>query len=385
MINSEIFQSIRSQLTHHPPRISQMNTSAVSRSQSHHPRGHQHRYKHERHEEKQSFLHQSTKEQAHGRKPTERLFIAIEKELTYKQHRIESLELEAEEKTEQFNAIANEITRLREESASIKRLNQQLSLRLQEISNQDREDYHNIDLLEAGKLRQMVKKFAAAHKHEKNRRKQLETASRTMLNKLKAAKEVHSKYTKIQNAAQEQAEFIRKLQKRQREMDQYKDTILSQEQVIEKLEEMLSWAHGTIKTLQQKMDSGNVVSNRERELENEVISLQQENDELRKQIQSIRADKFHEIADNVDKLKDELRAANYRNDGLQEQLKTDAGQFGKQIGELKIQIRKIQSDENDTIDVDMMSGLSDITSADLSNISDMLNSIDTTMSDKNDD
>ena len=347
-----------------------------------HPHRHQHRHQHE---EKQEILHQRSAIKKH--KPTERLFIAIEKELTYKQNRIESLELEAEEKNEQFNAIANEITRLREESASIKRLNKQLTLRLQDISNKDREDFHNIDLLSASKLRDMVKKYAAAHKHEKNRRKQLDIASQKMLTKLKAAKEAHAKFMKIQKAAQEQAEYIRNLQKKQREMNQYKDTIVSQEQVIEKLEEMLSWAHQTIKSLQQKMDSGNVVSNRERELENEVISLQQENDELRKQIQSIRADRMRENLANVDKLKDELRQANYRNDGLQEQLKTDAGHFGKQIGELKMQIKKMRHDESDDIelDEDMFSGLSDITTAELSHISDLLNSVDTNLTGKDDD
>ena len=116
MINSELFQSIRSQLTHHPPRISEIdnNNNNDNHSDIHH------------YEEKQNTLHQSST----IKKPTQRLFIAIEKELTYKQNRIETLELEAEEKDEQFKLIANEITRLREESASIKRLNQQLSIRL---------------------------------------------------------------------------------------------------------------------------------------------------------------------------------------------------------------------------------------------------------------
>ena len=58
VINSEVFQSIRSQLTHHPPRISEMNKTSDSRSHSysHHPR--RHRHKHE-HEEKQAIIHRN--------------------------------------------------------------------------------------------------------------------------------------------------------------------------------------------------------------------------------------------------------------------------------------------------------------------------------------
>ena len=359
VINSEIFQSIRSQLTHHPPRISEMDLEPEP-------------------EEKQEILPPPSIQ-----KPTQRLFEAIEKELTHKQQRIETLELEQEEKNEEFNIIANEITRLREELASIKRLNQQLSMRLTQIVKQDREDIYNIDTLSADKLRSMVRKYAAGHKTEKNRRKELEQTLQKLIAKLKAAKQVHTKLLKLQSAAQEQAVYIRKLQKKQNEMDQYQDTIVSQEQVIEKLEEMLSWAHGTIKTLQQKMESGNVVSNRERELENEVISLQQENDELRKQIQKLREEQIHEVVDDVGNLKDELRQANYRNDGLQSELEEGAGKFGKQIAELKMQVRRLQDGDDD--DDDMFSGLSDITTAELSHLSDMLDTVDTNASGFNDD
>eukprot|EP01083_Nonionella_stella_P079047 216636_1 len=319
--------------------------------------------------------------ETHKKKPTQRLFEAIERELTSKQIKIEQLELEREEKNEELDLIVNEMMRLREEMVSIKRLNERLSMRLREIVKNDATNMTHIDRLSKGELQSMLIKYGNGHKKEKNKRRQMEKAVSNLVEKLKSTKQIHDKLVKMQSTAQQQAEYIRKLQKRQSDIGEYRDTIVSQEEVIDKLEEMLSWAHGTIKTMQQKMESTNIESNRERELENEIIGLQQENEELRRQIQMTRNDKLHQMVDNtdVDKLKHDLKAANYRNDGLQAQLRAGAGQFGQQIAGLKIQIRQLKSDHetdiNESGGEDLFSNFSDATAAELSQLSQVLDSV----------
>eukprot|EP01084_Bolivina_argentea_P194788 334296_1 len=347
VINSDLFQSIRSQLTY-----THFGKDKIRHGQ----------------EQKQLILKEI-------KKPTLRLFEAIERELSMKQAKIEHLELKQQEKGNEFKIIGNEIVRLRKELITIKRLNQRLSIRLQQIMYNDSENFRNINNLSSDELQCMVRKYANGHKIEKKKRKHLEKTLLKLIEKLKAAKQIHYKLVKIQSAAQQQAEYIRELQNKQNDMDEYKDTIISQEQVIEKLEEMLSWAHGTIKCLQQKMESGQVASNRERELENEIIALQQENEELRKQIQKSTQDKFNEISQDVDKLKSNLKQANFRNDGLQKQLEQGAGQFGQQIAGLKIQISKLQESSVENEEEELFSNLSDTTAVELSQLSDMLDSV----------
>lgn len=283
--------------------------------------------------------------------------------------------MQQDEKNEEFKIIANEITRLREEAVTIKRLNQRLSNRLQQIMKNDVKNFQNINNLSREQMRALLIKYANGHKTEKNRRKHLEKTMVKLLAKLKASKKIYHKLIKIQTAAQEQAEFIRTLQGRQDDVEQYRETIISQEEVIEKLEEMLSWAHQTIKTMQTKMDSGmgmrNVASNRERDLENEIISLQQENEEIRKQLQNNNNGGVTAMGGDVDDLRDELKEANIKNDGLQNQLKAGAGLFGEQIAALKLQVRKLQSESDD----DMFSDLSDGTVAGLSELGDLLDSV----------
>merc|ERR1712228_658208 len=163
-------------------------------------------------------------------KPTQRLFEAIERELTAKQDKIQELELEQDEKNEEFKLIANEITRLREEAVTIKRLNQRLSNRLQQIMKNDVVNFKNIDNLSKEQCKALLIKYANGHKKEKDRRRHLEQAMVKLLAKLKASKKIYHKLIKIQSAAQEQAEFIRTLQGRQNEIGQYRDTIISQEE-----------------------------------------------------------------------------------------------------------------------------------------------------------
>jgi len=331
VINSELFQSIRSQLSF--PRKRRIRKDAHGRRSTVNE-------EEDDDDDDESILH---------KKPTQRLFEAIERELTSKQNRIERLELEREEQAEQLSAAGNGLARLREEMVTMKRLNQRLSRRLQELMSADQHRFKHLDAVPAQQLRAMVVQYAGGHKAEKNKRRELERVNKLLVGKLKAAKEVHHKLVRIQGAAQEQAQEIRRLQRERMDMAEYRKTVLSQEEVIEKLEEMLSWAHGTIKALQTKLESGNVVSNRERELENEVMALHQENEELRKQIQlngAVDANKVQAVMGDVERLKDELKQAQIRNDGLQQQLKAGAGLFGEQIAGLKIKIKQMQAEDD---------------------------------------
>ena len=96
-------------------------------------------------------------------------------------------------------------------------------------------------------------------REEKNKRKQMEEIVKQCTKKLQSAKLMQDKLVKLQSAAKEQAKFIRSLQNRVKKLNQYSQTILSQEAVIEKLEEMLSWSHITIKKMQEKLDTGEVM------------------------------------------------------------------------------------------------------------------------------
>merc|ERR1712013_230892 len=215
------------------------------------------------------------------------------------------------------------------------------------------------------------------HKREKDERRSLERKLETVIAKLNAAKTVHEKLLRVQRAAQEQSEHIRRLQRRRADADELQRTIVSQEEVIEKLEEMLSWAHGTIKALQQKQENGDAATNRERELENEVIELQRENEQLRKQRRLDGGGGGSVVSNQLDmaQLHDDLRQERMRNEGLQKQLQLGAGQFGAQIADLKIQMQRMKRREADGDDDDVLSMPSDATGLDLSHISDMLDSI----------
>jgi len=348
VINSELFQSIRSQLSFPRKRRG--------------PR------------DRRTTANGDREQRDNDKKPTQRLFEAIERELTSKQTLIQRLELQQEEQREEMKMVGREMARLREESVTMKRLNQRLSQRLQELMEADKHRFKNLHLLQPEELRAIAVKYANGHSAEKNRRRDLERKNQELVGKLKAAKLIHGKFVRIQAAAQKQAEHIRKLQREQRDLGEYQQTVLSQEEVIEKLEEMLGWAHGTIKALQTKLESGNVVSNRERtQLENEVLALHQENEALRKQIQLNQAgDPKKAATGDLEKLRNELKQEKYKNEGLQQQLKSGAGHFGAQIAGLKIKINKLQSEEFDE-DLFLSMG-SDGTALELSQVSDAIDS-----------
>merc|ERR1719229_1259345 len=91
----------------------------------------------------------------------------------------------------------------------------------------------------------------------------------------------------------------------------------------------------------------------------------------------IRQDKVNEMNEDWDKLRDDLKQANYRNDGLQHELQAGAKKFGQQIADLKIQVRKLKNGDNEDDD-DLVSNLSDGTAAELSQLSEMLDSVSMT-------
>jgi hypothetical protein len=242
-----------------------------------------------------------------------------------------------------------------------KKLGQEEEIQLQNLVTKE------ISRMGIDELRNKILKMAQAYRTERIRNEEFEKALKSAQMDIIAAKKVKAELEALQSAHEAKGKKLLEMQREVQKVNLYKDTVKKQEKVINKLETLLSRTVKDTKQAREDILELEQLKTQNLQLQNKIkksagfgTSIQNEEIErYRKQISFLEG--------TVEQLKEELRnkrppsssgddwqreklelevhlmRSQAKIDGLEEELTSNATQYGKEIGQLKAILMEKQS------------------------------------------
>jgi len=266
------------------------------------------------------------------------------------------LTLELEDRNEGLKCLGIEVVHLRKQNAKLSEDNEEIKSQIQQLINSEQSSLQEIQNLSSDKLKRLLQKYAKAHKVEKHKRRELQSQVKKLNDQVgKLTREV----CEFRESSVQQSLYIQKLQRKNSRISELENTILMQEEVISRLEELLDKSAKALRkiTLQAPCETSKSLRDRSRsstssrneafkmndvpvdpsqKIQHKKISNQENetNEKLKLENKDLRK--------RMGELENELENAKMRSEAINGELISNAANYGKQIGMLKLQLQSLE-------------------------------------------